>query len=272
MAKSRDDLTIREAVGVFDDGAHLQAAIDALSSAGFDRAELSLLASGRAVDEKLHRAYRKVEELEDDARVPRTAYVSTEEIGEAEGALIGSLMYVGAIAAVGGIVASGGTLAGAIVAAALAGGAGGVTGSILAKLVEHHHADHLQDQLAHGGMLLWVRTRDPAHEARAREILTRHGARDVHVHDIAGAAILHGRPGVSDLEKALLDPSAVFATPEEVLGRGDLSTEQKVLVLRRWAHDARELEVADDEGMPPGPEPDLLSRVLDALRTLGTSR
>jgi hypothetical protein len=189
--------------------------------------------------------------------------------------VIGGLMYVGAVAAAGGIVASGGTLAGAIVAAALAGGAGGVTGTILAKLIEYHHADHLQEQLDHGGLLLWVRTRDGAHEARALEILARHSARDVHVHDIigvqagAGAEVLGGRPDAGDLAKALLDPTAVFVAPEQVLERDDLSTEYKILVLRRWAYDARELDVAADEGMPAGAEPQVLDRVLDALRALG---
>ena len=45
--------------------------------------------------------------------LPRTAYVSTEAIGDAEGALIGGLMYIGATAVAGAIVATGGTLAAA---------------------------------------------------------------------------------------------------------------------------------------------------------------
>ena len=59
-------------------------------------AELSLLASEAAVEEKLGHRYRRVRDLADDPEVPRDAYVSTEAIGGAEGALIGGLMYVGA--------------------------------------------------------------------------------------------------------------------------------------------------------------------------------
>ena len=81
--------TLREAVGVFHDPGPLQEAIDELLSSGFDRAEISLLASERAIEAKLHHRYRKVAELEDDPRVPRTAYVSLELIGDAEGGLIG---------------------------------------------------------------------------------------------------------------------------------------------------------------------------------------
>jgi len=105
---------VHEAVGVFNRSEDFQDAIDELFSSGFHRAELSLLASERAVQEKLGHRYKKVSELQDDPRVPRTAYVSTEAIGGAEGGLIGALVYVGATAAAGAIVVSGGTLAGVI--------------------------------------------------------------------------------------------------------------------------------------------------------------
>ena len=160
----------------------LQEAIDDLMSSGFDRAELSLLAAEKTVDEKLGHKYGKITELEDDPIVPRCCYVSTESIGDAEGGLIGGLMYVGATAAAGAVVATGGTLALVIAAAALAGGVGGLLGSLLAKWVGDHHAHYLQEQLDHGGLLLWVRAWNPDDEKRASEILSKHSGRDVHVH------------------------------------------------------------------------------------------
>jgi outer membrane lipoprotein SlyB len=261
--------TIREAVGVFHDPDMLQEAIDELLSSGFDRAELSLLAGEHAIEEKLHHRYRKVAELEDDPRVPRTAYISLESIGDAEGGLIGGLMYIGAVVAGGAVVASGGTLAGAFLAAAMAGSAGGLFGSALAKLIDYHHADYLQGQLDKGGLVLWVHVRDPEHEQRAKRILERHSGEDVHVHDLSAEAYVAASPQASDLERALLDPTAVFKGPEQVLQRDDLSGEQKAAILRRWAYDARELEVAEDEGMREG-EPDVLDRILQALAALRT--
>jgi len=259
--------TLREAVGVFRDPDSLQAAIDELLSSGFDRRDLSLLASERTVEDKLGRHYRKVAELEDDPRVPRTAYVSLESIGDAEGGLIGGLMYIGAVVAGGAMVASGGTLAGAFLAAAMAGGAGGLAGSALAKLIDYHHADYLQAQLHKGGLLLWVRTRDREHEQRAKSILERHSGEDVHLHELSAETYLAASPQAGDLERALLDPTAVFKVPEDVLQRADLSREQKAAVLRRWAYDARELEVAEDEGTRAG-GPDMLDRILRALGQL----
>jgi uncharacterized protein (DUF1697 family) len=112
--------------------------------------------------------------------VPRAAFVSTAAIGDAEGALIGGLAYVGAIVATGAVVMSGGALAAAVTAAVLAGGAGGLVGSVLARLVGHHHAAYLQDQIENGGLLLWVRAWNESDEARALQIITKHAADKVH--------------------------------------------------------------------------------------------
>lgn len=177
--------SIREAVAVFHDAKTFHAAIDDLLASGFDRSDLSLLAGERAVAEKLGHVYRKASELEDNGRVPRLAYVASETLGHAKGAFTGGLSFLGAAVAAGALVASGGTAAGAIIAAVLAGSAGGLVGSVFGDILEDRHAGQLQRQLDHGGLLLWVRTATPAKERRAKAILVRHSAHDVHVHDLA---------------------------------------------------------------------------------------
>ena len=72
---------------------------------------------------------------------------------------------------------------------------------------------------------------------------------------------------MTDIEKAMLNPTTVFRTPDEVLLREDLSREQKIEILRRWAYDARQLEVAEEKNMG-GQRPDILDQVLRALHTL----
>lgn len=180
LAKEADG--VREAVAVFDTAQTLQNAIDDLLSSGFHRAELSLLASEADVVSKLGHKYRKSSELEDDPSVPRAAYVSTEAIGDGQGAVIGALIYVGAGLVMGPVAAAGGTLVAMVGAAALGGGAGGLAGTWLAKLLGDQHAQRIQEQLDHGGLLLWVRTWDVDEESRAVRILKRHSGRDVHVH------------------------------------------------------------------------------------------
>jgi hypothetical protein len=178
---------IREAVGVFHDRDSFQSAVEDLMSAGFDRAELSLLAGARAIEEKLGHAYQKIEELEDDPTVPRAAYVGNHSLAEGRTGVIGGLAYVGAVVGAGAVVASGGTFAAAITAAAIAGGGGGLVGGWAAQYLGRDRGKGLQDQLDRGGLLLWVHVREQAREQRAIDILTRNGAEDVHVHDLPGS-------------------------------------------------------------------------------------
>ena len=46
-----------EAVGIFHSAEDLQAAVDDLLTQGFDRMDLSILASETAIEQKLHEAY-----------------------------------------------------------------------------------------------------------------------------------------------------------------------------------------------------------------------
>lgn len=69
------------------------------------------------------------------------------------------------------------------------------------------------------------------------------------------------------LEKAMLEPAAVFDGPEDVVGASDLAKDQKVEILRRWEYQAADEAVALEEGMP-GEESDLLRRILVALGEL----
>jgi hypothetical protein len=182
MPEHTPQLAEPEAVAVFDTVEALEAAIDDLRMAGFSRADISLLGDEETMSRKLGRSYRATRTLEDDPDAPREAYVSKEAIGAAEGALIGMPAYVASLATLGLMIPAGAGIAAAITVAALAGGAGAAIGGLLARRVGKDHADRLEQQIAHGGLLLWVRTIDTAHEEKATAILTRHGGRDVHVH------------------------------------------------------------------------------------------
>jgi hypothetical protein len=73
-----------------------------------------------------------------------------------------------------------------------------------------------------------------------------------------------------DVEKALLNPAAVFKTPQQVIDTNDLSRNQKIEVLRRWEYDVREIQVLDDESTTAKETHAVtLDSVLAALRSLG---
>lgn len=178
---------VREVVAIVHDEASMDAAIDDLEEHGFDRAEISLMASEHAVEQKLGSRYHRIQDAADDPATPRVPLVAPEDVGAGEGALIGGLAYVGAMAATGAVVASGGALLAAGIAAVAGGIGAGAIGGLLARWLGHHHAHEIEEHLKRGGLLLWVNLRDRAHEEAAKRILARHTKEPVRVHEIAAA-------------------------------------------------------------------------------------
>ena len=187
MTGQRHHTTDTEAVALFHDKKSLQAAIDELLTSGFDREDLSVLASEKAIEDKLGHNYGSTRDLEDNPNVPRGTDVAPESIGLAEAACIGTPVYLSACIGSLVVIASGGTLLGGVAIAAIAGGAGGTVGATLACIVGHEHAKHLNEHVNRGGLLLWVRTRDVEAEKKALDVLRRHSGEDAHLHPLPSA-------------------------------------------------------------------------------------
>ena len=173
-----------EAVAIFHDVADLDKAVEALIEARFDKEDVSLLASEAAVEEKLGQRYERVEEMEDDPGAPRVAYRTLADFAENERTIANSLTYLPAMIAAGTVVASAGVVAAAVTGAAVG---GAVLSTILARWLDKTHADHLQEQLERGGLLLWVNAPTEERQEEAVRILKAQAASDVHVHDFADA-------------------------------------------------------------------------------------
>ncbi|MHA7828108.1 MAG: hypothetical protein ACX93P_11180 [Roseovarius sp.] len=184
--KKKDDkvtlIKVPEAVGVFDSFEALQSAFYDLRSVGFHHSDISLLGSKDALEEKLGKAYWQAPELEDDPRTPRAHFVSEEAMGELEGAIAGGFFFVGSYIAMAALLTPASTLAASVAAIAIGGGPSAVIGTLLARRVDQRHKEYYNDQIRHGGILMWVRTRDKEHEDLAVKILKGHSGRDVHVH------------------------------------------------------------------------------------------
>ena len=74
---------------------------------------------------------------------------------------------------------------------------------------------------------------------------------------------------VIDVSRAKLTPSAVFRHPRDVVIDKELSFSDKVDILKQWAYDERELEVAEEENMPGKNSHNHLGEVMEALLELG---
>lgn len=169
---------VREVVGVFDSERRFEEVIDELLVCGFDRRQLSVLASRSQLG-------TSVRALEDDAATLLGGYMSSSSRTELEAAAVGIPMLIAGVGSyIVVMIGTGGTLSFALSALLLAGAAGGGTGWLLAHTIARRHKDAIAEQLAAGGLLLWVSVRDPDQEAIALEILKLHGGHDVHVHQV----------------------------------------------------------------------------------------
>ncbi len=185
MAQGSD--TVREAVAIFDDAEKLETAISDLQSHGFDRSEISFLAR-EGMTGHIAQDYRDTHHAADDPNAQREAVLSDTDLRQSRTLGTSLAATLAAFAAAGFTVATGGAAALAAGAAAAAGGGVGVIGALLGQAAGKGESNFLQEQVDRGGVLVWVRTRDPAAERRACDILRRHSAHDVHIHDIAATA------------------------------------------------------------------------------------
>jgi hypothetical protein len=186
MSGDRSTTAVREAVGVFVEAADLGSAVDDLQSAGFEHAELSLLAGEYTVRQKLGDIYTSINEDADDPNAPRTAFVAKESVGDTVHAVFGGMFFAGVTTAAGALVMSAGALASPLLAGAAGVAAiGGITAA-MGALIHQSDAEHLEEQIDEGHLVLFVRTRDSAHEELATEILAKHSAFDVRIYEVPG--------------------------------------------------------------------------------------
>jgi hypothetical protein len=160
---SKDNIvskSTRDVVAAFDSSDSLGAAVFALETHGFDRAAFSVLASEEALQHKLGHRYQHVKEVEDDPQVPRDTFFSRISRLEAE------FLPTPGLASVGFLMLAG---VGSGLAAVIAAGGGALIGVALGRLIHQQHATRVKEQLAQGGLLLWVNVRDAAEEAKAAD-------------------------------------------------------------------------------------------------------
>ncbi len=174
-----DRPTIREAVAVFDDAESLETAVSDLQSNGIDRSDLSVLAHASLAESRSG----DLSIVGEDSTTMREPVVSDTDLRQ--GRILGTSLAatVAGLAAAGVTVATGGVAAAAIAAAAVAAGGVGAAGTLVGRTVADDQESFLDVQLAHGGVLLWVRIRDANAEQRAIEVLRRYSPH-VHVHDL----------------------------------------------------------------------------------------
>ncbi len=164
MTQASDNDTVREVrevVALFGTRGTFDRAVAVLLAAGFDRGDLSVLASHTSLEAA-------------DQRPPIPG-------DEALTGLVGELKYAFPLTTAGLLAIVGGPI-GAPLAAVVAAGLGGIAiKDYLDELTSHPDTDDFSRALEAGGVILWVRVADLAAEEKARAILAAEGGRNVHL-------------------------------------------------------------------------------------------
>lgn len=172
----------REAMGIFSSAEQMQEAIRELEATAFPRDSISILGHRHSIEDRFGHAVIDPSLEQDDPQAPRKAPARPEEQMIGAGALVGCAAYIGVVGA--GIAMGPASIPATLMAIILGGGSGAALGGLLVNRLNHNYEDHIQEQLSQGGLLLWVRTPDAERETLACDILSRHGAHHVRVHDI----------------------------------------------------------------------------------------
>ncbi len=199
---------MKTVIGLFDDFAAAQAALEALVARDFDRNDISIAANDASGQYAGISAAGEVAHGE-DRRHAREAGAKSGAgagavVGTGIGGTVGLLAGLGIILipGIGPIIAAGplvATLTGAGVGAAAGAAVGGLVGALTRIGVPEHEAHVYAESVRRGGTLLTVRAAEGQAE-EAAEILSEHGAVDVddrrayleesgfHIHEASGAA------------------------------------------------------------------------------------
>mgnify|MGYP000958500393 CR=1 FL=1 len=150
----------REVVGLFRDRTTFEAAVATLLESGFERTDLSVLASHESLDA----AGRPGKPWRD---------VLT--------ALVGEVKYEGPLVASGLIFLAGGPVTATLAAVAGAAVGGMAVKEFLEEVTVQPHTEDFARSIEAGGVILWVRADSDEQCQRAGDILATKGGHNVHV-------------------------------------------------------------------------------------------
>jgi hypothetical protein len=150
-----------EIVGRFARRDEFKAAVGTLLAAGFQSSDLSVLDTHEALS---------------------ASESASEAWQDALSGLVGEIKYVGPITAAGLIAIATGPVGAAIAGLVAAGFTSVALSEMLSTLRATPHTEQFARALESGTLLLWVRTNSETQVKSAADILTRHGAEDVHSH------------------------------------------------------------------------------------------
>jgi hypothetical protein len=180
-----DRTRTREVTGVFHSKKALELAAQDLLMAGVDRADIDVSASSDELGRRLNYQAIPPPDLADLPTAPRQPFTGSDDLIGAE-AVAGSVAGCAAAVIVAAVLVAWGLspLLIGVVAALCGLAAAGVAVFRVRRRLLRERSLGLENIAEWNGLVMWVRVRSPETEAAAQEILVRHGAEAVHIHEI----------------------------------------------------------------------------------------
>ena len=180
-----EQVSSREVTGVFRSRKALIDAADDLLVAGFDRADIDVSASFDELQRRLNYQSIPPADLADIPTAARQPLIDQGDVLTTD-AVVGSLAgCIGAVAMAYFLIIRGmAPLSVGIVSVLTGLVVGGVAVLVVRRRLQRERVRGLEKLAEAHGLLIWVRVQSPEKEAEAQEILARHGAEAVHVHEI----------------------------------------------------------------------------------------
>jgi hypothetical protein len=180
-----EQVSSREVTGVFHSRKALIDAADDLLVAGFDRADIDVSASFDELQRRLNYQSIPPADLADIPTAARQPLIDQGDVLTTD-AVVGSLAgCIGAVAMAYFLIVRGmAPLSVGIVSVLTGLVVGGVAVLVVRRRLQRERVRGLEKLAEAHGLLIWVRVQSPEKEAEAQEILARHGAEAVHVHEI----------------------------------------------------------------------------------------
>jgi hypothetical protein len=180
-----DRTRTREVTGVFHSKKALELAAQDLLLAGVDRADIDISASNDELRRRLNYQAIPPPDLADLPTAPRQPFTGGDDLigGEAVAGSVAGCAVAVIVAAL--LVAWGLSPLPAGIIAVLCGlAAAAIAVFRVRRRLLHERYLGLENIAEWNGLVMWVRVRSPEMEAAAQEILLRHGAEAVHIHEI----------------------------------------------------------------------------------------
>jgi hypothetical protein len=175
---------VREVTGVLPSRSTVISAVDNLLLAGFDRADIDVVAGGARLGNQIGPGPVPAVELADIPGAPRQEFVAPEDTAAVFALSVAVIGSFGAMLGALFAIASRGTTAPIVIATVVGATIGCGLGILVARLLGWRWIQAPNTPASTDGLVLWVRVRTPDREQKAVRILQSRGAEAVRVHEI----------------------------------------------------------------------------------------